>query len=90
VRTRFRDVLVTLAVLAVLFGMLVAVNPQVREGMGQMAGEVQSQQWNSTDGTVGGIAEAALSTTSYYASENPILFAFVIVAAVLFVAMLRT
>lgn len=76
--------------LVVLFGLLMAVNPQVREHMGQMTGDVQSQKWESADGPVGSVVQTAVTTTSHYASDNPILFPFVAVAAVLFVLMLRT
>ena len=87
---RIRDAIATVAVLAVLFGMLMAVNPQVRERMGQVTGEVQGQKWNSPDAPVQTFVQAVVSTTSEYASDNPVLFPFVVVAAVLFVAMLRT
>jgi hypothetical protein len=90
VRRRIRDVVVTLAVLAVLFGLLMAVNPQVRERMGHMTGDVQSQQWEASDEVVGSFVRSAVATTSNYATDNPFLFPFVAVAAVLFVLMLRT
>ena len=87
---RIRDVVVTLVAVCVLFALLMAVNPQVRERMGQVSGDVQTQKWDSREGPVGTLVQTAVSTTSEYASDNPILFPFVAVAAVLFVLMLRT
>jgi hypothetical protein len=87
---RIRDVVVTLVAVGVLFALLMAVNPQVRERMGQMSGAVETQQWNSPEGPVGSLVQTAVVTASNYAYDNPVLFPFVAVAAVLFVLMLRT
>lgn len=87
---KIRDAVATLAVVSVLFALLMAVNPQVRERMGQVSGDVQSQKWDSPEGPVGTLVETAVSRTSSYAYDNPFLFPFVAAAAVLFVLMLRT
>ena len=84
---RLRNASATLAMLAVLFGLLLAINPRVRESAGQISGDVQSQQWQASTGSA---AASAMSMTSYYASDNPYLFSFLLVAGVLFVLMLRT
>ena len=86
-----RDLAATLAVLAVLFGMLMAINPRVRDRFGEMvsvqggAGHV-----NSSLGPIGNAAHAAMSIGSDYAADNPVLFSFLVVAALLFMLMLRT
>jgi len=90
VKRRIREIIVTLAVMVVLFGLLITVNPQVRERMDQVTGEVQNQNWQSANGPVRKLVHVAVSTTSHYASDNPVLFPFVGVAVVLFVLMLRT
>jgi len=76
--------------MVVLFGLLITVNPQVRERMDQVSGEVQSQNWQSANGPARKFVHVVVSTTSNYASDNPVLFPFVGVAVVLFVLMLRT
>ncbi len=45
---------------------------------------------NSSLGPVGNAAYAAMSIGSDYASDNPFLFSFLVVAVVLFMLMLRS
>ena len=85
-----RDVIATLAVLAVLFAMLIAINPRVREHFGEMTASVQGRDMSSSIGTVSSAAHAATSIGSDYAAGNPFLFAFLVVAVVLFMMMLRS
>src|SRR5688572_23436479 len=84
---KFQGLAATLVVLAVLFGMLVSVNPRMRERATEISIGVQNQDWDSSGGPIGNFAEAAFSTTSDYAADNPILFSFVFVAVVLFLLM---
>lgn len=85
-----REIAATLAVLAVLFGMLMAINPRVRERFGEMmSASVQGRDMSSI-GPVGNAAYAAMSIGSDYAADNPILFSFLVVAVVLFMLMLRS
>jgi hypothetical protein len=84
-----RDLAATLAVLAVLFGMLMAINPRVRERFGEMTVSVQSRDVNSSIGPVGSAAYAAMAIGSDYAADNPFLFSFLVVAVVLFMLMLK-
>ena len=86
-----RDLAVTLAVLTVLFGMLMAINPRVRERFGEMTmSSVQGRDMHSSLGPLGNAAYAAMSIGSDYAAGNPVLFSFLVVAVVLFMLMLRT
>ena len=87
---KIRDLTATLAVLVVLFGMLMAINPRVRERFGEMTASVQGRDMNSSIGPVGNAAYAAMSIGSDYAADNPFLFSFLVVAVVLFMLMLRT
>ena len=81
----------TLAMLVVLFGLLMAINPRVRERFGEMTTmSVQGRDMNSSFGPLGNAAYAAMSLGQDYAVDNPILFSFLVVAVVLFMAMLRT
>lgn len=80
----------TAAVLMVLFGMLMAINPRVRERFGEMTASVQTRDVNSSLGPVGNAAYAAVSIGTDYASDNPVLFSFLVVAVVLFMLMLRS
>ena len=87
---KVRDLAATLAVLAVLFGMLMAINPRVRERFGEMTMSMQGGDMNSSFGPVGNAAAAAMSIGSDFAAANPFLFSFLVVAAILFTLMLRT
>ena len=80
-----RDLAVTLAVLAVLFGILLAVNPRVREQFAAMTSTVQGRE---SLGPVQNAAYAAVSIGSDYAADNPFLFSFLVAAVVLFMLML--
>ena len=87
---KMRGLIPTIVVLGVLFGMLMAVNPRMRERASEMTVDVQNQKWNSTGGPIATFAETVADTTSWYASDNPVMFSFVFVAVVLFILMLRT
>jgi hypothetical protein len=87
---KVRELAVTLAVLGVLFAMLMAINPRVREHFGEMTASVQGGDMNSSIGSVSNAAHAATSIGSDYAAGNPFLFAFLVVAIVLFMMMLRS
>ena len=89
VKKKARELGATLAVLAVLFGMLMAINPQVRERFSEMTASMKSGEMNSSIGPVGNAAYAAMSIGSDYASDNPFLFSFLVVAVILFMLMLR-
>ena len=85
-----RDLAATLVALVVLFGMIAVINPRVRERVGQVTSDAQSQQWDSSKGPIANATTAAVATTSSYAADNPFLFVFAVAAVVLFVFMLRT
>jgi hypothetical protein len=87
---KIRDLGATLAVLAVLFGMLMAINPRVRERFSEMMTANVGRDMNSSLGPVGDAAYAAMSIGSDYAAGNPFLFSFLVVAVVLFMLMVRS
>jgi hypothetical protein len=87
---KVRELAATAAVLVVLFGMLMAINPRVRERFGEMSASVQTRDVNSSLGPVGNAAHAAMSIGTDYAADNPVLFSFLVVAVVLFMLMLRS
>lgn len=84
---KLRDIAAGLAVLAVLFGMLLAFNPRVHERVAELRSSVQGRE---SLGPVQNAAYAAISIGSDYASDNPYLFSFLVVAVVLFMLMLRS
>jgi hypothetical protein len=86
---KVRDLAVTLGVLAVLFGMLLAINPRVREKFAELMSS-RGHDVNSSLGPVSNAAYAAMSIGSDYASDNPYLFSFLVVAVVLFMLMVRS
>lgn len=87
---RIRDLAVTITVLLVLFGMLVSINPRVRERADEFTGDVSSQEWSSSSGVLQKTAASTLALISSFADDNTYLFFFLVVAVVLFVLMLRT
>jgi hypothetical protein len=88
---RIRDLAAAAAVLCVLIGTLMWVNPRVREQVGSVTTSVSDRDWQASQGAVAtGVLESVMSTTSGYAHENPYLVSLLIVAAVLFVLMVRT
>ena len=82
-----RDVAATLAVLAVLFAMLMAINPRVHERFAELTSSVQERE---SLGPIQNLAYAAVSIGSDYAADNPFLFSFLVVAVVLFMLMFRS
>ena len=84
-----RDFAATLGVLMVLFGMLMAINPRVREKFAAIM-STRGTDMNSSLGPVSNAAYAAMSIGSDYASDNPYLFSFLVVAIVLFMLMVRS
>lgn len=84
---KVRDVAATLAVLVVLFGMIMAINPRVHERFAELTANVRGPE---SLGPVQNAAYAALSIGSDYAADNPYLFSFLVVAVVLFMLMLRS
>ena len=81
------DLAATLAVLVVLLGMLMAINPRVRERFAELTSGMQGRE---SLGPMQNAAYAAMSIGSDYAADNPYLFSFLVVAAVLFMLMLRS
>ncbi len=87
---KLRDFGATLVALAVVFGMLMAINPRVRERFSEMMTTNVGRDMNSSLGPVGNAAYAAMSIGTDYAAGNPFLFSFLVVAAILFMLMLRS
>jgi hypothetical protein len=83
---RLRDLAATLAVLVLLFAMILAINPRVRERFADMT----TMQGSESLGPVQNAAYAAVSIGSDYAADNPFLFWFVVAAVVLFMLMVRS
>ena len=77
----------TLAVLAVMFAMIMALNPRVHDRFAELTTSVQGRE---SLGPLQNAAYAAVSIGSDYASDNPYLFSFLVVAALLFMLMLRS
>ena len=84
---KVRDLAATLAVLVVLFGMIMAINPRVRERFEELTSGVQGRE---SLGPVQNAAYAAMSIGTDYAADNPYLFTFLVAAVFLFMLMLRS
>ena len=77
----------TLAVLAVMFAMIMALNPRVHDRFAELTTSVQGRE---SLGPLQNAAYAAVSIGADYAADNPYLFSFLVVAALLFMLMLRS
>jgi hypothetical protein len=86
---RFRDAAGTTAVLLVLFGMLIAINPTVRERVTQFAGG-NADHWFVPGRIVSDVMVSTSATAFSYAADNSYMVFFLIVAGLLFILMLRT
>jgi len=84
---KVQDLAAALAVLAVLFGTLMVINPRVREQFSEMTTNVQGRE---SLGPVQNAAYAVMSIGADYASDNPFLFTFLVAAVVLFMLMVRS
>jgi hypothetical protein len=85
---QIRDLVVTMVVLLVLVVMLVSINPRLRERAGQLAGN--GEAWGALTGALGHAVQSASGVVTSFAGDNQYMFAFLVVAGVLFVLMLRT
>ena len=89
VRRQIREWAATLVVFVVLFGLLMAISPSVRDRVSNLEmGGAQGHNVNSSLGPATSAASSILSIGTEYARENPILFSFLVVAVVLFRLML--
>ena len=82
---KVRDLAVTLAVLAVLFGMLMAINPRVREQFAGMTSTRAETVNRSGPCRMPRMRRCRSDLTTR--SDNPFLFSFLVVAVVLFMLM---
>ncbi len=89
VLSNLRDRVVTLAVLAVLIGILAVIDPRVGESMGQVTSSVQNQGLSTTGAPLVRPAMGIVSLTTGFAADNPFLFWFLVGALVLFVLMVK-
>lgn len=89
-KKKFRDTAIALGALTALLVMMVSINPRVRERAGEVTGGITNQQWETGSAVVSHTVDSIIAVTSGYASDNVYLFAFLVAACLLFVAMLRT
>jgi hypothetical protein len=89
-KKRFRDTVIALAALTALLVMMVSINPLVRQRASDLTGGITNQQWESGTTVVGHTVDSIIAATSGFAAGNMYLFAFLVAACLLFVAMLRT
>ena len=89
-KKKLRDTAIAFAALTALLVMMVSINPRVRERAGEVTGGMTNQQWETGSTVVSHTVDTIVSVTSGYAGDNIYLFAFLVAACLLFVAMLRT
>jgi hypothetical protein len=86
VTRKIRDIAVTAIALAALFGMLLSINPDLRERVTRLVSERQVGVVNSA---VTHVATVAVQTTGGFAGDNTYLFTFLVAACVFLVLMLK-
>lgn len=86
VARKIRDLVLSAFALVVLFAMLLAINPRLRERAGQM---VSDRELSSVRSTVSYAAASALGLLQGYAGDNAYLFTFLIAACVFVFLMLK-
>lgn len=87
---RLRDVAAGMLALAVLVGALVLTNDRLRQSLDRFSGNISDVR---ASGPVTSITDAGLGAVravADFGADNTFLFAFLVVAAVLVVLMLRT
>jgi hypothetical protein len=89
-KKKFRDTVIALVALTALLGMMISINPRVRERAGEMTGGLTNQQWETGSTVVGHTVDSIIAMTSGYAGDNLYMFAFLVAAVLLFAMMLRT
>jgi hypothetical protein len=83
---RIRDLVGALSALAVLVTTLIVINDQLRQSVVRFAGNIGGIRSSPFGEAAGGI----FNVVKDFSVDNPFLFAFLIVTAVLVVLMLRT
>jgi len=86
---RLRDAALTVVVLLVLFGVLMAISPAMRERVA-MFEEGKSDQWSAPRQVASKVMVSTSAMAIRYAGNNAYLVGFLIVAGMLFFLMLRT
>jgi hypothetical protein len=87
---QLRDVIISLAALSLLFLLLMAVSPRLRERATELGTGDGSRHLELGRAIVGHALESTLGAASGYAVNNTYLFIFLVFACVLFVLMVRT
>ncbi len=85
-----RDLAAFVLALSVLVASSMMLSPRLRHGVvGSIRGDASASDMPPAS-TIGNAAVGAFDTVKAFSSENALLFAFIVVASVLFVMMLRT
>jgi hypothetical protein len=89
-KNRLRDITLTTAAVAVMLMASLAVNEQWRRSVASAAHDVHTVASSPTVVAFSGAAGGVLASIQGFRADNPFLFAFLLVAAVLVVLMVRT
>lgn len=87
---RIRDLVGAMSALAVLVGMLVLINDRLRQSVDRFSGSISDVRSSGPVASLTDAAIGAIGVVRDFSADNTFLFAFLIVAAVLVVLMLRT
>jgi hypothetical protein len=86
VTRKIRDFAVSAIALLALFGMLLSINPDLRERVTRLASD---RQFVVVQSAVSHVATVAVEATRSFAGNNTYLFGFLVAACVFFVLMVK-
>jgi hypothetical protein len=86
VTRKIRDFAVSAIALLALFGMLLSINPDLRERVTRL---VSDRQFVVVQSAVSHVATVAVQTTGGFAGDNSYLFGFLVAACIFFVLMVK-
>jgi len=87
---RLRDAATGILALAALVAALMVTNDRLREGVNHLSGNISDVRSSTPVVSLTDAAAGAFSVVKDFSADNTFLFAFLVVAAVLVVLMLRT
>ena len=87
---QLRDIVVSVAALSLLGLMLISISPRLRERAEEYSTGLDAQRIESSESFARHTIDRAFAAVAGYARGNPYMVVFLVVASVLFVAMVKT
>ena len=90
VSRRLRDLAAGILAVAVLIAALMVTNDRLRQSVGRFSGDMSDVRASGPVASLTDAAIGAMAVVKDFSADNTFLFAFLVVAAILVVLMLRT